>query len=520
MDRGEAMNIIPNTTIYLYSLPLTGDYRDSIYFDSLTAQNNFFETNYSYKLDKYLYQRKDIGTLKVGIPANYIYMDNYMRFQNTSHSTKWFYAFITSIEYVNEETTLIHYEIDVLQTWMFQINYMECFIEREHTRTDYIGENILPENLERGPYIYDDPYYPSEQAEFAVVVAATFDKSMGDAYGGYAGGIYSGLAYNVFPYTAGVAQTIGEFLAKATSNNKAEGIVSIFMIPRYFSGIDPEPDSTIMATMYRPKTFGNYKPRNNKLFTSPYLTIYVTNNEGGTADYPYEYFEDKDTARFSITGALSCVPQISIAPQFFKKVNGLNFNEQLTCGNYPQCAFTIDSYRAWLAQNQGSLTAGIIGDAINSFAGSAANILTGNYAGAVSGTVNYLTSVGNLCGQVTDMKTKPPQAKGENASQVNVANGIKGFQLYNAMITEEYARSIDNFLTLFGYSVNKLGTPCLKNRERYTFIKTRGANMVGSIPSDDLEKIRSIFDNGVTWWVNASDIGNYYLDNKPLGGGD
>jgi hypothetical protein len=39
---------------------------------------------------------------------------NYIMFQNTSYNTKWFYAFVTKLEYKNPGTTYVHFEIDVL----------------------------------------------------------------------------------------------------------------------------------------------------------------------------------------------------------------------------------------------------------------------------------------------------------------------------------------------------------------------------------------------------------------------
>ena len=31
--------------------------------------------------------------------------------------------------------------------------------------------------------------------------------------------------------------------------------------------------------------------------------------------------------------------------------------------------------------------------------------------------------------------------------------------------------------------------------------------------SDDMSKICSIYDNGITWWKNGSEVGNYSLNN-------
>ena len=46
------------------------------------------------------------------------------------------YNFITSIEYLNEGTTAIHFTRDVFQTWMFDYDKTACYVEREHVADD------------------------------------------------------------------------------------------------------------------------------------------------------------------------------------------------------------------------------------------------------------------------------------------------------------------------------------------------------------------------------------------------
>ena len=44
-------------------------------------------------------------------------------------------------------------------------------------------------------------------------------------------------------------------------------------------------------------------------------------------------------------------------------------------------------------------------------------------------------------------------------------------------------------------------------------VKTVGATVTGSVPADDMKKICSIYDNGITFWKNGSEVGQYNLDN-------
>ena len=114
------MYIEPNTVIkILKDCPLDNSYDHTIFFTSASDQLSFFNEHTKYALDKQSYQRVKRGYMRVSIQAENLYDCNYLMFQNTSFGTKWFYAFIKSVEYINNVTSEIEFEIDVMQTWFF-----------------------------------------------------------------------------------------------------------------------------------------------------------------------------------------------------------------------------------------------------------------------------------------------------------------------------------------------------------------------------------------------------------------
>lgn len=151
-----------DSTLYLLSnVPLRNDYQHTIDFDNLQAQQTFFDNlisnvevpneNYSYIRETEIinvYKNKDDL-----INCNYLFYNN---------GGKRYYAFITNKEYVSDECTAITFEIDVMQTFMFDYTIGETFIEREHQdRYIEIENNKLQpvfsrtrENLERGNEFY------------------------------------------------------------------------------------------------------------------------------------------------------------------------------------------------------------------------------------------------------------------------------------------------------------------------------------------------------------------------------
>lgn len=506
------MYIAPDSVIKLCkNVNLDSRYDNTIYFSSKSEQFNFFNSKVKYTFTEQSYQRHSMGTLRIAQKADNILDCNYLMFQNSSFGNKWWYAFITNVEYINNETAEVAYEIDVMQTWLTDIKYHPCYIERQMSRTDKVGDNLVPENLELGDYTFTDLGIPIHFTGYAYIVAATFDKNFDDAQGGIYGGVYSGLCYNVF-----ISYTLcSKFLQDATEQNKSEGIVSVFMIPLAFIS-DPEKETLEYYNIHFDKNFTSidgYIPKNNKLYTYPYNTLYVTNNEGSAANYPWEYFDGDLAAAFQLRGAMSCTPEIALVPFFYKGVEK-NYNEQMILGNFPQCAYSVDTFKAWVAQNQGSLLTGLFSTIIGSATGAIAGFASGNIAGGASSVGGGVGSLLTSVGQIYDRSTQPPQAKGGGGSTINMATQIKGFQFYNANIRAEFAKIIDDFFTLYGYAWHKVEVPNINSRPHWNFVQTKNANMTGDIPANDLTKIRDIFDRGVTFWKNGNNIGNYGLNNS------
>lgn len=109
-------------------------YTHQYYFENVTAQNNFFASKVTHTLDNGTYQRKNLDTIQIGYQADTIANVKYLRWQNPQYSNKWYYAFVLGIDYVNPGVSNIRYELDVYQTFLFNMEWKQSFIEREHTR--------------------------------------------------------------------------------------------------------------------------------------------------------------------------------------------------------------------------------------------------------------------------------------------------------------------------------------------------------------------------------------------------
>lgn len=171
------MYIQPNSTVILLkAVPLDKNYENTLWFDSASDQYSHFASSYTKKtFSNISYQRVYRDKIRLQVEADSIYDYNYMLFQNTSFGSKWFYAFILSATYINNVTTEIEYQIDVMQTWLFQAILKPSFVEREHVATDAIGEWLQPEPVDTGDMVtmtYSKPDW-FDNYEATLVIART-----------------------------------------------------------------------------------------------------------------------------------------------------------------------------------------------------------------------------------------------------------------------------------------------------------------------------------------------------------
>lgn len=296
----------------------------------------------------------------------------------------------------------------------------------------------------------------------------------------------------------------------------------------------------------RKHTIDTYTPRNKKLFCSPYNMLYITNNTGNTGEYKVENFLDpqlQDYAVFSIWGNCSMTPAMYCAPINYNGVIGLpNFDDEIEVSGFPMCSYTIDSFKAWLAQNAGVVTAtggallaqwaSLIGVSIatrgTNLAGSVgSNVpkLPGNIGGntvstSVTPFVNQpsnglLSATAAALGSLYDHSRRPPQIHGNNNASLAYQSGQLTFSWYYKQIRTEYAAIIDKFFDMYGYKTNRVGTPVLNARPSYSYVKTVGCSIDGLIPGDMKQSIENIFDKGIRFWQPHATFGNYDPDVNP-----
>lgn len=510
------MYIQPTTNIRLLKdVPLDTSYDHTIYFESATAQYNYFIGLQKYNLTNYTYQRVKRGVARVGIKADNMYDCNYMMFQNTAYGNKWFYAFITAVEFVNNECAEIYFELDVMQTWLFDCEPDYCFVEREHSITDNIGDNIIPENLECGEYVFNDYSNMTKELDplcIIIVVRDNTENPDGTLYDGVYGGC------TLFAYNKDDIESINGKLE--TYNQKPDAIVAMYMCPVIGVGKVIEKGGTKLifskSSYTVPKTqdkissnlsLDGYKPKNKKLYTYPYNFLQISSGKNNGI-YRYEFFDDL-TPSFEINVPITLPIQISLRPKKYKGSGNLTLNsETIILDDYPMCSWNTDSFKAWVAQNSLPIAA-----TVGAIAGSAVLGIAGATIPAMLSTIGT-GSVINLLSQGYRASISADIGKGNiNSGNIDVASGNKSFFGGRCSLSSQYARIIDDYFSVYGYATKKVKIPNRNSRPHWNYVKTVGATVTGSVPADDMRKICGIYDNGITFWKKGSEVGQYNLDN-------
>lgn len=533
--------VTPSTDLYLLQCPIEIDNKNQINFANANAQYNYFFNLYKIGATNFSYQRKD-STIRYPAHIDTIRHFNYCMYRNDNYSNKWFYAFIEKMEYLNDSTTLITIKTDVYQTWQFDITFKRCYVVREHTNDDSIGANTVPEGLEYGEYIIDSKVSTSMNMKDCVIGAQVSQLPKAAYSSMYAG---SNRTYNGLPqgcwllcFYADDYNNFNNFVRAMDNENLSNAIVSVGIYPKALVMFNPDRVTSIASEPYsfdcfflptsydavtletlsmaRPNKLDTYYPKNNKLLVAPYSYLMMTNNAGSTVSYDWADFPASG-ANFVVRGAISQGCDIKLTPSNYKTTDLLGgYQWSVTLGKLPMISWNSNFYLNWAAVNAKyiEVSAGL---AATKWAGNTlSSMFHMDLGGGVSDSASLGQTVADLQHQVREAEMTPNSARGnQNTGDLNWTLGKDCFTGYRMCIKPEYARIIDEYFTAFGYKVNRNKVPNITGRSNWNYVETVNCNIVGNIPQEDLDEIKSIFNSGVTIWHKTA----YFMDysqNNPI----
>lgn len=531
--------------VYLLDTPLEDDLKHTLYFANTTAQHNYMASNIIKTYTNVSYQR-DTSTFRCPAHIDSIRTCNYMMYQNSAYSNKWFYCFIEKMTYVNDNMTDVEFKVDPIQTFMFDFETQPSFIEREHTNDDTVGANLLPENLELGEYVanganskgiigFGGPnrymlrtsYYP----DGTVMIGSNID-------GIPAGGGLIGFMY---------WQQMQNAIQRISAAGHLEDIKEAFIIPDDLSRLEPTSNQYwsvqgnsdenlwwkwngttspyfLRGVYARPNTIDGYSPRNKKLLTAPFQFLMLTNNNGSVTSLNYEYFSNPSSFVLEAKGTICVGGSAIVYPENYKHVEK-NYNEAISQGKFPTLSWSGDAYTNWLTQNAVNLNLGVIGDTLNLATGIGATGQRNDVGFSRQGTnyipqsnagnfINFGMSIADKVANIYQHSICPQTVRGNtNCGDVLTSDKSNSVYVIKMSIRSEFAQIIDSYFDAYGYSINKIKKPNYAHRQNWWYTKTIGVYIKGNIPNEYMNEIKNAYNNGITYWRNPSNFMNYSVSN-------
>lgn len=115
---------------------------------------------------------------------------------------------------------------------------------------------------------------------------------------------------------------------------------------------------------------------------------------------------------------------------------------------------------------------------------------------------NGSNNIFNSLAMEKDLRNTPNSMKTMGTDSLfGIRTGNKHLNLIRFKLYNDYMNKIGDYFAMFGYKQNKLMKPDLRSRYYYNYIKMLQCNISGEkIPKEHLEKIKDIYENGVTIW--------------------
>lgn len=537
----------PDSSLRLLNMRMDSELRNTLWFPDRNTQTNWFLSQSDFiSFTDYSYVKKD-NTIVLACREEDIWRFNYVMYQNTNFSNKWFYAFIVKREWASDYSTRIYLKTDPLQTWMFDWSLMTSFIERQHSTTDTPGDNIIPEPIGGSQTIYQQAGTLDASPSKIYVYATCFPDGVA-VNGSFVNEVYSGSSAVQIAATdsAGVTQ-ISEFLKQYVTNGLASAVSRIQAMP-FMVGAS----SATRTYSQHPTTLDGYTPRNKKLlsgaFVKGYLAAYgqeveftpefcngdvtIRAAEDVTTGAVYYYVENygaHDTdSNTSAVGFVVTMPESTWAYNQYKNDYNLHsgsnaiFRERSgiqrgvntassVLGTIGNVAGLVGNIQQAINPVDDLLGTGSIGSAIQ---GAVGNISSGiqNAASSYYGLTGIDEISQNLA--YIDESYNAPAVGSVAASNPFLAAGITDMKWGWKVPDSRFAERYDQFLDIYGYSQNTYAIPNLHARTAWTYVKVTELMLDGNCPDEDEIQIRQAFRNGVFWWVYNKEFGNFNQDNS------
>lgn len=295
-------------------------------------------------------------------------------------------------------------------------------------------------------------------------------------------------------------------------------------------------DPLTLDTISRPSTLDGYTPKNKKLLTYPYCYLGFNPLNATQKIYRFENFPSGQ-ANFLAYCEVNPNPTVLIVPQDYRGNGGNSMNETVSITGYPQLSTTSDYFNTWLAQNSNIVSLNMNQEQynyeVNALKGGVnmasqlfSPLLGGGTDGIISGTVNNALDlqandvnheyyIKQQIAQIERQSLLPDSVSMSSSNATSIGYELNDRDVFcTYTIKAQFAKIIDEYFDMYGYQTNRVKVPNLNNRPNWNYVKTINANIVSSIPQEDLTILKNIFNQGVTIWHNPNTFLDYSQNNR------
>lgn len=384
-------NFQPSGKILIGRVPFDNSYRHTLTFSSVSEQTSFMmgRMDSSLEKDTYTYVRMN-NSIRVMFNAEQLYTYDYVMYQNLNYGSKWFYAFIVGVNYVNENCTELVLELDVMQTWYFDYTLKSCFVEREHVDDDTVGAHLNEEPAMPLQYQHLNFETHIKEPRWGVLLLNAYMHYVDDEYhsngvdpcqGVWAQGQYNACRFAIYDLNdAESKQRLSLDVQSLNQHGAADTIADAFTLPENCFSMEDLikfpikindnwtrtsgkvwtlqegvlPIAAGGASVPKPTTLGTYTPKNNKLLCYPYNYLEIGDFTGRVEDWRYEYFGTNGFCRLSQRMVASADCQGYVTPDAYNGIpdspGGHSF-KPFTFDFTNKISWVYSAYQNWAAQN-------------------------------------------------------------------------------------------------------------------------------------------------------------------------
>lgn len=565
--------VTPESDIELFCLPIELDQKNQLTFKNINEQNNYFNGLEKFLVDNSTFQRNDY-TVRLPLTFDETVKYNYCRYKNNNKWYYAFITNPTYINTNMTTITLITdvwqtYMFDIKLGVSFverETTNNDEFGQNTYPEELELGDMVCTDEHILGGIDFNY-LWENINNKYYICMETTIDPNeLWDVGKGISGGIPQSYTQYLYKCNSSGLQQLGTDIQKIIDvggTNRENAIINVYLVHPLAIPTDHNYENGDFVASTTPAvrnfdlgkidTLLTYKPVNKKLLTYPYCYFELTNGLNGMSIYKPElcnlYSENHGKLTGNVYGLINPGNSIKFIPVNYDGNNNAetttytgSYSNSLNLGKLPLLSWASDPYTAWLVNNTLNQSFRELRQDIKTGTSIASSILgsgTGNVSsvrenGGITNFYNPLSITANAVNVLTNMtrnlsegemieqenlrerylhSLEPDTVRGStDGADISVAISGINFRCRKMTIKPEIAKKIDGYFYKYGYKICETKIIDIYSRQKFNYIKTVGVIIKGCIPQIYLNALKSMFNNGITFWHNPDTFMEYSSD--------